>query len=97
MWGTRFSDDVSHILVGVHHGCCSRVVTRGLEMRVLDGVNARSFTGSGCGSFSRGPLHWIRGWGLAYGIYAWISTLVMGGDGETFLGTVSLISFGVVK
>ena len=41
-WGARFSDDVNHIMVGVHHGCCSRVVARGLEMRVLDGVNARS-------------------------------------------------------
>ena len=67
-WEARFSDDVSHILVGVHHGCCFRVVTRGLEMRVLDDVNVWSFAGSGCGSFSRGPLDWIRGWGLAYGI-----------------------------
>jgi hypothetical protein len=72
-----FSDDVNHILVEVHHGCCSRAVTRGLEMCVLDVVNAWSFTGSGLGSFCRGPLHWIHGWGLAYGIYAWISTLAM--------------------
>jgi hypothetical protein len=27
-------------------------------MRVLDGVNAQSLAGSGCGSFYRGPLHW---------------------------------------
>ena len=47
VWGARFSDDVSHILVGVHHGCCSRAVTRGLEMSVLDGVKARSLAGSG--------------------------------------------------
>ena len=25
-----------------------------------------------------GPMHWIRGWELAYGIYPWVSTLVMG-------------------
>ncbi len=25
-----------------------------------------------------GPIHWIRGWGLAYGIYPWGSSLVMG-------------------
>ena len=25
-----------------------------------------------------GPMHWIRGWGLAYGIYPWGSALVMG-------------------
>jgi hypothetical protein len=24
------------------------------------------------------PIHWIYGWGLAYGIYVWISTRVMG-------------------
>ena len=23
-------------------------------------------------------MHWIYGWGIAYGIYVWISTLVMG-------------------
>jgi hypothetical protein len=25
-----------------------------------------------------GPMHWIRGWDLPYGIYPWVSTLVMG-------------------
>ena len=25
-----------------------------------------------------GPMHWIRGWGLAYGIYPWGSALVIG-------------------
>jgi hypothetical protein len=30
------------------------------------------------GILSMGPMHWIRGWGLAYGIYPWVSTLVMG-------------------
>ncbi len=56
VWGARFSDDVSHILVGVHHGCCSRAVTRGIETCVLDDVNARSFAGSGWGSF--GGVHY---------------------------------------
>ena len=49
-FGAGFSDNVRHILVGAHHGCCSRAVTRGLEMRVLDDVNARSLSGSGYGS-----------------------------------------------
>ena len=44
---------------------CSRAMARGLEKRVLDGVNARPWCG--CGSFCRGPLHWIRGWGLPMG------------------------------
>ncbi len=42
-------------------------MTGGLEKRVLDGVNARPLAGAGCGSFCRGPLHWIRGWGLPMG------------------------------
>ena len=50
--GSGFIDNVSHILVGEHHGCCSRAVTRGLEMRVLDDVNARSLPGSGYESFA---------------------------------------------
>ena len=50
--GTGFSDDVSHILLGVCHGRCVRAMTRGLEIRVLEGVNARSITGSGCESFA---------------------------------------------
>ena len=25
-----------------------------------------------------GPMHWIRGWGLAYGVCPWGSALVMG-------------------
>jgi hypothetical protein len=50
-----FSDNVSHILVGVHHGCCSREVTRGLDRRVLDGVNAWSLAGFGWESFV-----WVR-------------------------------------
>ena len=42
-----------------------------------------------------GPLHWIHGWGLAYGIYPWDSTLVMGKfDGETFLGGLLIFSWG---
>jgi len=51
VWETRFSDDVSHFLGGSRHGRCSRVMASGLEIRVLDDVNARSFAGSGCKSF----------------------------------------------
>jgi len=47
-----FSDNVSHILVGAHHGCCSRAVTRGLDRRDLDGVKAWSLAGSGYGFFA---------------------------------------------
>ncbi len=38
---TGFSDNVSHILVGAHHGCCSRAVTRGLDRSVLASVSTR--------------------------------------------------------
>ena len=51
---------------------------RGLEIRVLDGVNPWSIGGFGCGSFCRGQLIWIRGWGLAMGSIPGTSTLVMG-------------------
>ena len=32
-------------------------------MRVIEETNTSSITGSGCESFWRGPLDWIRGWG----------------------------------
>ena len=42
-----------------------------------------------------GPMHWIHGWGLAYGIYPWGSALVMGKfDGETFLGGLLIFFLG---
>ena len=69
MWGTRFSDDVSHILVGDHHGCCSRAVARGLEMCVLDGVNTRSFAGSGWGSYLQGSVALDHLWDLCLDKY----------------------------
>jgi hypothetical protein len=31
-----------------------------------------------------GPIHWIHEWGLAYGIYPWVSTLVMEIEGRRF-------------
>jgi hypothetical protein len=41
------------------------------------------------------PMHWIHGWGLAYGIYPWGSALVMGKfDGETFLGGLLIFFLG---
>ncbi len=56
---TGFSDNVSHILVGTYHGCCSCAVTRGLDRRVLDGVkfsvNTWSPPGFGWESFA-----WVR-------------------------------------
>jgi hypothetical protein len=47
-------------------------------MCVLDDVNVRSLAGFGWESFPWGPMHWIHGWELVYGIYPWVSTLVMG-------------------
>jgi hypothetical protein len=38
-------------------------MARGIEIRVLDGVNTRSFGGSGCESFWMVPFHWIHGVG----------------------------------
>ncbi len=39
--------------------------------------------------------HWIHGWGLAYGIYPWVSALVMGKfEGETFLGGLLIFFLG---
>jgi hypothetical protein len=58
-----FSDNVSHILVGSHHGCCSRAVTRGLDRRVLDGVNVWSLAGFGWESFE-----WVRFTGFTDGV-----------------------------
>ena len=59
--GAGFSDDSSHILVGSSHGRCFRTMTRGIEMCVLDGVNTRSLTGSGCESF-HGTTSTRRSW-----------------------------------
>ena len=82
----RISDNVGHILVGTHHGCCSRAVTRGLDRRVLDGVNARSLAGFGWESFA-----WVRCTGFTDG--SWPMGSIPGArtgdgglDGETFLG-----------
>ena len=60
-WGgdseLRSSDDVSQFLGGSRHGRCSRAMTSGLEMCVLDDVNTWSVPGSGCESFWRGQLY----------------------------------------
>ena len=53
-------------------------------MRVLDDVNARSLASFWVGILCMGPMHWIREWGLAYGIYPWVSTLVMEIEGRRF-------------
>jgi hypothetical protein len=42
-----------------------------------------------------GPMHWIHGWGLAYGIYPWGSGLVMEDlMGRHFLGGLLIFSWG---
>ena len=51
-WGSGFSDDVSHILVGDDPRSLVRVMTRGLDMCVLEGSNSWSLPGSGCESFA---------------------------------------------
>ena len=43
---------VAVALGGVCHGLCARAMSGGLEIRVLEGANARSDTGSGCVSFA---------------------------------------------
>ena len=40
------------LLVGSRHGRCARAMAGGLEIRVLEGANARSVVGSGCESFA---------------------------------------------
>jgi hypothetical protein len=58
----RSNQSVSHTLVGTYHGCCSRAVTRGLDRRVLDGVNVWSLVGIGWESFA-----WVRCTGFTDG------------------------------
>ena len=41
-----------------------------------------------------GPMHWIRGWGLAYGIYPWQSTGDGRFDGEAFWMGGGFFSWG---
>jgi hypothetical protein len=42
-----------------------------------------------------GPIHWIHGWGLAYGIYPGVSALVMEDlMGKHFLGGLLIFSWG---
>ena len=75
------TDDVSHFLGGSRHSRCSRTMSRGLEILVLDTVNTRSLRWFWVESFLillQGPLYWIRGWGLSMGSIPGASTLVMG-------------------
>jgi hypothetical protein len=85
---------VVKILVGVHHGCCSRAVIRGLDRCVLDGVNARSLAGFGWESFA-----WVRYTGFTDGDLP--MTSIPGAhtgdgrfDGETFLGGLLIFFLG---
>ena len=41
-----------------------------------------------------GPMHWIRGWGLAYGIYPWQRTGDGRFDGEAFWMGCGFFSWG---
>ncbi len=82
------------ILVGDHHGCCSREVTRGFDRRVLDGVNERSLAGFGWESFA-----WVRYTGFTDGGLPMTSipgTLTGDGrfDGGTFLGGLLIFFLG---
>ncbi len=70
--GTGFSDDVSHILVGVRHGRCARAMEGGFEIRVLHGVNTRSVAGSGCESL-QGSVPLDSRMGTDHGICPWVS------------------------
>ncbi len=76
---------------------CSHVMTRGLDMRVLDGVNAWSFAGFGWESFA-----WVRCTGFTDGVlpmgsipgsvrvmrdlmgshFGWVVDFFLGGAGE---------------
>jgi hypothetical protein len=95
------SDNVGHILVGTHHGCCSRAVTRGLDRRVLDGVNTCSLVGFGWETeeYMGSRFAWVRCTGFTDGV------LPMGSipgartgdgrfDGETFLGGLLIFFLG---
>ena len=52
-WGSRSSDDIVTFWVVTLHGRCSRVMTSGLEIRVIDGVNTWSLIGPGYESSER--------------------------------------------
>ena len=64
-WGTRSSDDIVTVLGGSRRGR-SRVMTRGIEMSVLDVANRWSFIRPGHES-SVGSVKLIRRWGLTMG------------------------------
>ena len=51
---------------GTCDGCCSCEIRRGIEMCVLNGVNTRSLTSSGCESFTE-----VRYTGFMDGDYLW--------------------------
>ncbi len=82
---------------GLHwarHGRSARAVTRGLEIRVLDGADTRSLPGFGWESFPWVRCSCVRGWGLTMES---IPGLTGDGkfDGETFFGwVVDVFSWG---
>ncbi len=65
----------------------------------MHGIGVRNDSGLGrwfwVGILCMGPMHWIHGWGIAYGIYPWGNARVMGKfDGETFLGGLLIFFLG---
>ncbi len=62
---------------GVWCGRCSRAVTRGLEIRTLDGVSTRSFTIFSSVDLLHGSNVLDFRMGTSQGIYSWGSALVM--------------------
>jgi hypothetical protein len=51
-WGARSSDDIVTFLGGTRQGHCSRSMTRGLDMRVLNDVDTQSLISCGCESIA---------------------------------------------
>jgi hypothetical protein len=65
--------------MGTRHGRCSRTMSRGIEMRVLDDANTGSFISSGCESIAEVRCSSFMN-GVIHGIYSWDNAL---SDGES--------------
>ena len=70
--GEGYSDDISHIRLGVCHGRCARVMVRGLEIRVLEGDNVWL-------------ISWICTWDSALVMMKFDGGVVLGGLWMVFL------------
>ncbi len=76
MFKSEFPDKKVIFRCGSWCGRYSRVVTRGLEMRALDGVSTRSLPVSGVDLLHVSNVLYLR-MGTVQRIYFWDSTLVM--------------------